>query len=258
VRQYGRVNAAQWQSWESAGPVLTSETVGQRRPALVPAAVAGLAAAVLGVGAGLLWRVVAPHVAIVKVEQGFLYADAQPEQAVAADGWFALLGLVAGVLVALVAWFVLRRRRGVAVLVGLVLGSLVGAWLGWWLGVQLETAHFEALAAATPIGSQLDAPLSVQVTNLNPDQLSPFGSERPWIKVTGVIVAQALGAAFVYTTLAAFATDPRLRVDTRTPESIGAAWGFPTAPDQPGPAASPWLSSGPEAPPDQTGSPARP
>ena len=204
--------------------------------------VVALAAGVVGVGVGLLWRVVAPRVPIIKIEQGFVYADAQPEQAVAADGWFGGLGLAAGVLAAVAVWYLLRHRRGTVVMVSLVLGSLAGAWLGWWLGIRLEMEAFEALAASTPIGGRLDAPLSLGVTDLDREHLWPP-------KITGVIVAQALGAAVAYTTLAGFATDPELRANPPRPEDVGDAYPEPIWPPLAPPPTDPWGQPGPQASP---------
>jgi hypothetical protein len=181
---------------------------------------------------------------------------------VAADGWFALLGVVAGVLVATLAWLLLRHRRGVTVLIPLVLGSLIGAWLGWRLGIRLDTADFEALATSAPVGTRLDAPLSLRITDLDRDQW--------WLpKVTGVIVSQALAAAVTYTTLAGFASDPDLRVDPPEPEDFRDAGSFeavrpqvePIRGEQPAPL---WprpesrLSSGPDGPSDPPDRPAPP
>lgn len=236
-----------------------------------PVGLLALVAGGLGIGVGLLWRVVTPRVPIIKAEQGFLYALPQPEQAVAADGWFAFLGVGVGVIVAVAAWFGLRHRRGVAVLVALVLGSLVGAWFGWWLGIRLEMGQFEALAAAAPVGAQLDAPLSLRITDLDRDQLWPP-------KATGVIVAQALAAAVAYTILAGFATDPQLRANPPRPDEPGpvgrgddagalnagpfgsgplGSGPFGSGPLGSGPVGSGPVSSGPDAPGPQ-GSPGSP
>lgn len=247
--------------------VLTGGEGRRGRPMLVPAAVVAVAAAIIGVGAGLLWRLVAPHVVVVKVDRGFLYAEAQPEQAVAADGWFAFLGVAAGLLAATVAWLGLRRRRGVVVLVALVLGSLVGAWLGWWLGIRLELSDFDALAASVPVGTRLDAPLSLRITDLDRAQWWPP-------KATGVVVAQALAAAVAYTTLAGFASDPDLSVDPPEPaelpepgpwpavrptyETVQGDQAPPTAPQPVPPRPQPGLSSGPDGPSGPPDSPARP
>ena len=222
------------------GPPDRPRPGGRRRLGTV-VVVAGLIAVALGVAAGQVWRLVAPRVPIVKLERGFAYADGQPEQAVAADGWFGLLGIVAGVLAAVMAWQVLRHRRGVAVLTALVVGSLLGGWFGWWLGARLESAAFEARAAATPVGATLDAPLSLRVTNVDREHPWPVGirDQRVTPNTTGVIVAQALAAAFTYTVLAAFAVDPDLRPNP--PELSDEQLG------QPGPAVDPPGLAGPDS-----------
>ena len=258
-----------------AVPVVTAEPPRGRRTVLVPLLVA-LSTVALGVGVGLLWRVLAPRMPVRKLEQGFAYLEAQPEQPVAADGWFAFLGLAAGVLAALVAWFALRHRRGALVMAGLVLGSLVGGWLGWWLGVRLEFAAFEAVAASTPVGGRLEAPLSLGITQLNREHSWPVEVDSEGIRLVanGVVIIQALAAAFVYTALAGFAADPDLRSRSgREPELAAAAppmpYPLPEAPGWPtaGPEqaetvrpsqAAPDLSSGPAWPSDPKGPPAPP
>jgi hypothetical protein len=201
----------------------------------------------VGLGVGLLWRAFAPRIEIIRVDQGYVYANSEPEQAVAADGWFLFLGLGAGLLLGVLAWVLLRRYRGIAVLIGLVLGSVVGAWLGWWLGVQLDRHAFDAAAASVPIGGHLRAPLSLGMTGLDHKHLWPP-------KVTGVVLAQALAAAVGYTTLAGFSADPLLRpASQRTTDDLAAL--LPAAPvPVPPPVPSPSPLPGPPpvpAPPDE-------
>ncbi|HEY7222384.1 MAG TPA: hypothetical protein VH561_02040 [Micromonosporaceae bacterium] len=186
------------------------------RAAIGVAGIVLVVISVLGLGLGEFWRVVTPRIQIIRVDQGFVYADAEPEQAIAADGWFLFLGLGAGLLLGVLAWIVLRRYRGVAMLVGLVLGSLIGAWLAWWLGVRIDQTHFEALARTVPVGSHLDAPLSLRITGLDRTHLWPP-------KLTGVVLAQPLSAAIAYTTLAGFSSDSGLRpMSARVGEEPGA------------------------------------
>jgi hypothetical protein len=151
-----------------------------------------------------VWQLIAPRVGVIRVAEGFVYADAEPEQAVAADVWFGFLGIGAGVVITLLAWVLLRRYRGVAMLVGLVLGSLAGAWLAWWLGVRLGAAQFDAVRTTAAIGERVNAPLELRLTHLDRSQLWPP-------KVTGVATAQAFAAAITYTMLAGFSAYPSLR-----------------------------------------------
>jgi hypothetical protein len=176
-----------------------------------------VAVAALGPVVGWLWAEVAPRVAVVKTDHGFVYADGAPEEAVAADGWFAILGLVVGMAFAVLAWALLRRHRGMAVMIGLALGSLAGAVLAWWVGHMIGLAQFEGVRAAA-IGTRLDAPVHLRITDLDED--------KPWLSLpTGVAAVQALVAAFVYTGLAGFSPYPNLRKPDPEPDSDPAAHG---------------------------------
>lgn len=187
-------------SW-SAYPV--AEPPRQRR-ALLPALLVGLVVAAFGGLLGVLWEAVAPRLAVIKAEGGFLYAETEPEQPVAADGWFAIIGAVAGVVFALLAWRLLRKYRGVGMLVGLTLGSLAGAVLAWYVGYKIGHAEFLAANSMAAVGDRLDAPLELAMTNLDQRNL--------WkLFPTGVAAAQALLAAFTYTFLAGFSPHPDLR-----------------------------------------------
>jgi hypothetical protein len=167
-----------------------------------------VALSVAGVGIGWLWAEVAPRLAVIKAEQGFLYADSEPEQAVAGDGWFAIIGAVAGLLFAVLAWYLLRRYRGVAMLVGLTLGSLVGAVLAWWVGYKIGLAQFDQARQTAAIGARLQAPLGLRITGLSKD--------HPWTPIpSGVAAMQALVAAAVYTVFAGFSSHSDLRGDPR-------------------------------------------
>lgn len=177
---------------------------GEGRRDVIAAVVVAIVVAAAGLGVGLLWARFAPRIAVIRVAQGFVYADAEPEQAIAADGWFIFLSLGIGLTVAVLAWVLLRRYRGIAVMVGLVVGSLAGAWLAWWLGVRLGISQFDAARASAPIGARIDAPLTLRLTDLDRHAYWPP-------KITGVIAAQALMAVVTYTTLAGFSSESNLR-----------------------------------------------
>jgi hypothetical protein len=188
------------------------ELPGERARSVRAGALAAVLVAVAGLGIGLLWLGLAPRLGIIKIAEGFIYADKDPEEAIAADAVFGFLGLGAGVVVAVLGWVLLRRYRGVAVLTGLVVGSLIGAWLAWWLGVRLGMAQFEAARDSAPIGGRIEAPLGLRVTNLDRNAYWPP-------QVTGVVAVQALGAAITYTMLAGFSIYPGLRPPRRRRDS---------------------------------------
>jgi hypothetical protein len=168
----------------------------QPRQATILAAIGvAIVVAALGGAVGWFWALVSPRLQVIKSDRGFLYADAEPEQPVAADGIFLFVGLGLGILIAILVWVLLRRYRGVAMLVALTAGSLGGSVLAFWVGHKIGMSEFNAIQAGAPIGAELSAPVTLHITDLKASHLWP---------PSGVIAAQALAAAFVYTSLAGF------------------------------------------------------
>jgi hypothetical protein len=186
--------------------------------------------ALTGLPLGWLWAELSPRVAAIRTENGLAYADPAPEQAVAADGWFMILGGVAGVIVAVLAWVLVRRHRGVGVLIALTIGSLGAAYIAWLVGSAIGQAEFEQFAGVA-VGTPVQAPLRLRVTGLHEDTWW-----RPLL--TGVAAAQPLVAVVTYTTLAAFSARPGLRPDERTPPIVA----YPAAayPVEPFPGSDGW------------------
>ncbi len=135
------------------------------RTELREAAVIAVAVALGGVLLGVLWWWLAPHVPLVGdvVEKNWVVylKDTEGEQAIGVDGTFTLLGLGFGAVSALVV-FLLRRRGGVPLVVGLALGGLLGSLLAWRVGVWLGPAE-DVIAHARDVGRGVtfDAPLKL-------------------------------------------------------------------------------------------------
>ena len=172
------------------------------RPGRAAAVAVGAAVAVaaLGLPLGLLWSALAPDVPVLVTDGGLVFAEAQPEQPVAGDGWFVLLAVPFGALVAVVGWR-LRSVRGTAGLLALTVGALAAGPLAWWLGRRVGLADFEAAASAAPSGSVLGHPADLRV--LEADWWPPT--------LSGVPVVPALAVAVTYTVLAAWSRYPSLR-----------------------------------------------
>ncbi|MFF0153205.1 DUF2567 domain-containing protein [Micromonospora sp. NPDC005203] len=205
--------AGPWGAYQSSLQLSFDEP---RRPLRATVTVLGtvLALAVLGVPFGLLWAVLAPDTPVVKTVEGAIYADPQPEQPIAADGWFSLLGLGFGLLVALALWFVLRRRRGPVGLLAAVLGALVAAPVAWQVGRRVGLATFDRLLATAPAGQAFTKPADLRAGGVD------------WLLGVlpvphGNLLLPAFGAAIMYTLLAGWSRWPGLRPE---PEPADLSW----------------------------------
>lgn len=214
------------------GPTPAAATPGRppvRRAALVWV-VSLLVIAVLGAPLGLLWRALAPSVPVMKTDGGPVLAQPEPEHFIAADGWFTLLGVALGALVAVAIWFGLRPYRGPAGAVVVTVGMIAAAVLAWRLGREVGLSDYQQLVAAAPSGAHLEKP-----PDLRAGGVSWFGGVVPVL--WGVLLAPAFGAAVMYTVLAAWSRYPDLQPE---PEAISSGWPGPPAPTAaPGPPAPP-------------------
>lgn len=125
---------------------------------------AGIVAAVVtvaGVLMGLLWLWLAPRVPLISDSTAVFLNDSEGEEAIGADGTFALLGLAFGAVSAgLVFWY--HRRGGIWLTVGLGVGSVLGSLLAWQLGTRLgPTSDVVAHAREAGKGVVFDAPLEM-------------------------------------------------------------------------------------------------
>ncbi|MBM0276513.1 DUF2567 domain-containing protein [Micromonospora sp. STR1s_6] len=203
-----------------------------RRPLRAVATVLGavLALAVLGIPLGLLWAALAPDTPVLKTAEGAIYAEPQPEQPIAADGWFSLLGLAFGLFVAFALWFVLRRRRGPVGLLAAVLGALVAAPVAWQVGRRIGLATFDRLLATAPAGQAFSKPADLRAGGVD------------WVLGVlpvphGNLLLPAFGAAVMYTLLAGWSRWPGLRPEPDPTEFSWVSAGTPAPPAAPEPPA---------------------
>lgn len=175
-----------WQKPQGAGATAhvpeADET--DTRTELRQAAVVTLAVAVSGVLLGLLWLWLSPRVPLIAGESAVFLKDTEGEEAIGADGTFVLLALGFGVVSAALV-FVLRRRGGIPLVVGLALGGLLASGLAWFVGWSLGPDDVVAQARAAGEGATFDAPL----------ELNARGALLAW-PVAAMVVHLALTALF--------------------------------------------------------------
>jgi hypothetical protein len=183
--------------------------------------------AALGAPLGVLWQWLAPTVPVLRTQSGdVIINDPSPEQFVAADGWFSIVGLGFGVLVAIAAWMILRRDRGPALLLGTVLGTLAAAPVAWQVGRRFGLSAYRTWQDTAAAGASFDRP--------------------PDLHTMATMLVPAFAAVIVCTLLAGWSNDPDLEVPGAKPgygnnEGAGSteeqlSWG---SPDGPGPTAAP-------------------
>lgn len=113
-----------------------------------------------GVVVGIAWRAVAPLAMLEKRDGGVLSVGRSAETSIAADGWFALCALVAGVLCAFVSGWLLRDSR-LGALVGLTVGGVAGSLVAWRVGVLLGPSSVDETAASLGDGDRFRGPLEL-------------------------------------------------------------------------------------------------
>ena len=161
---------------------------------------------------------------MLKTAEGAVYAQPQPEQPIAADGWFSLLGLASGCS---------RRSSCGSCCVGCAgrsgwsprcsAPSPPRRWPGRWAGGS-GLATFDRLLASAPEGRAFSKPADLRAGGVD------------WLLGVlpvphGNLLLPAFGAAVTYTLLAGWSRWPSLR-----PEP------------EPDPAAFSWASAGTPAP----------
>ncbi|GGF58280.1 hypothetical protein GCM10011519_35170 [Marmoricola endophyticus] len=113
---------------------------------------------VLGLVAGVVWQWVATAPTVLRTEDNAVMDQAQLGVKVSADGWFAVVGVVGG----LVAGFgLLRPRRDPLLVVVLgIVASVGAAYLALWLGGALAHVPRSEIRAARP-GTTLTTSLTL-------------------------------------------------------------------------------------------------
>ncbi|MGH3097018.1 MAG: hypothetical protein ACRDMV_13600 [Streptosporangiales bacterium] len=131
------------------------------RDRVVVALVLIAALAVLGVLAGLLWHAIAPRTPYVFTDHAGSYVRPVPSRPIAADGWFAVIALVAGIGCGSVAQGLFHDRLTAAA-VGLAIGGVAASLIAWQVGHWFGAEAYEQAVRTVHDGERLYAPLDVK------------------------------------------------------------------------------------------------
>jgi hypothetical protein len=173
---------------EPAGPAGPPGPAQRAEPSAGAEARVGLLAtlslAALGVPVAGLWLALAPRVLFrVVAGGGSTPVDAETKGFIADDGTFFLLTAAVGLACGTIA-YLLGRRYGPGLAIGLAAGGLAGAVVAWKLGTWFGSSGFHHALRTDPAGATLRAPLSLRAK----------GALVAW--PIGALVALVVGIAY--------------------------------------------------------------
>lgn len=146
---------------------------------------------VAGVLLGVGWALLAPSLPVGILTDGSATPlDPEARNRFDAAGWFALGGLVLGLLAGVVAWFGLRRHRGVPLLMTVVLGSLLSACVAQLVGLGVAHLRYAGALSNAAVGATTES--------------------APELGTWALVLVQPFGAALAHTVLLAFTHDDDL------------------------------------------------
>ncbi len=215
--------------------------------ASVKAGLVAVSVAASGVLLGIVWYLVTPPLPLIKVEGDRLaYVGPEPEQPVAADGWFTILGFAFGVLAAVLVWVLVRRARGPLQLIALTLGAAGAGYIAFLVGTNINTT-FEERRAAAAVNETIERPAELSASNMR--VCLPFVDRCVSVR-GGDLLVPALGSVVGYSLLAGWSSWPSLRREEEEAEQaqrLSSEMGLgqagtdsPEPPAPPGPERSPW------------------
>ncbi|WP_439674753.1 hypothetical protein [Embleya sp. MST-111070] len=126
-------------------------------------AFAAVVATCLVVGAivGVVWEQITPRVPLMATKEGVFQVSPETETSIALDGWFAVCGVVAGIVLAPLAFWRFRRQ-GVATALALTVGGIAGAYLAFKVGVALGPDGIADEVRRVGLGKRFDQELDLK------------------------------------------------------------------------------------------------
>jgi hypothetical protein len=148
------------------------------RALLVTLAIAA-GGAVLGVAGGLAWSAIAPRAVFSVQSPGVAYVvNPETNAFIAADGWFALIGLIGGAIIGITGYLTGVRRYGPVPAAGALAGATAAAFLASWTGSHVGLDGFRHRLATSKPGTLLRQPAD----------LGAHGALVFWPLAAGVVI----------------------------------------------------------------------
>lgn len=143
-----------------SGPDSIADLFARFRPDLGSALIVLAVSLIVGALMGALWETVVSPARMVVVNGAARFADPDEQQWISTDGWFCILGVAAGTVVATLAY--LRfRSSSVGMTIGLATGGLGGSYVASWVGRALGPPPIDPGLAA---GTEVTGPIVVHAT----------------------------------------------------------------------------------------------
>lgn len=187
-------------------PIEPAAPRADRGAELLSALVVTISTGTLGVLMGLAWYLLAPTLPGKKVQGGLAYTSPYPEEQVAQDGWFTILGLIFGVLAAVLAWTLIKKWRGPIQMFAVTIGAIAAGYLAGAVGSQIGLDDYRERVAAAPIGAIVQKPVELSSAGTDTCVLGRCVHVKG-----GVLLVPSLGAAIAYALLAGWSRWPSLR-----------------------------------------------
>jgi hypothetical protein len=119
-----------------------------------------LAAAALGLIAGMLWSVLAPDIQGEVRASGVSVTNGESRRQFGVDGWFTVIAAGGGLLLGSIG-FARHRHQPVTALVVLAVAGLAAAAVQWWFGTFLGPESVTDRTAGLSPGSTISMPLEL-------------------------------------------------------------------------------------------------
>jgi hypothetical protein len=134
------------------------------RRQLLTATVTTLVIALPGALVGFVWQSISPSVRYVVFDGKPILADPETQALISADGRYAVLTALAGVVCGAVVYLAAGRGTDVALAAGLALGGIGAALLAWGVGRQIGLSAFQHAVRGAKDGAFVMGPASLHAT----------------------------------------------------------------------------------------------